>query len=65
MHGPDEIYGMSEGDLILGLITSLHYNTNVRYQWFSDGYLVFEGHNAPVCKISTPEDYYKGINLNK
>lgn len=63
MHGPDEINGLNDGDLMLGLITPLH-NKNILYQWYKDGHLVFEGINASVLKVTNPGEYSVGINVN-
>lgn len=63
LYGPDEIFGINDGDLMLGLITELH-NKGILYRWFKDGDVILEGLNTSVFKVSTPGEYSVGIYFN-
>lgn len=63
MYGPDEINGLCDGDLMLGIITQVH-NQHFNHQWFKDGVLFFEGPDVSIIKVKSPGEYSAGIQVN-
>lgn len=63
MYGPDEINGLCDGDLMLGIITQVH-NQHFNHQWFKDGVLFFEGPDVSIIKVKSQGEYSVGIQVN-
>ena len=56
LHQPDEIWGYEDGTLVLGVISSLHHDDSLSYQWFRGTEPL--GAKGCILEVSRADVYY-------